>query len=63
MPEDPYVTRSSWMSAPGRADAIDEVADQFERPSGASAFWDDVTARRLARASTLTPRARERRAG
>ena len=26
-----YVTQQSWVQAPGRADAIDDVADQFER--------------------------------
>ena len=27
-----YVTTAGWLSRPGRADLIDDVADQFERP-------------------------------
>ena len=30
-----YVTNAAWPVAPGRADAIDDVADQFERPTAA----------------------------
>jgi len=30
-----YVTNSAWTAAPMRADTIDEIADQFERPAGA----------------------------
>lgn len=30
-----YVTRSEWVRPEGRPDAIDEIADQFERPGGA----------------------------
>ncbi len=63
MPDDSYVTNAAWTANQGRVDAIDEIADQFERPSGAVAFWDDVTTRRLARESTLAPRTLERRAG
>lgn len=40
-----YVTHAAWLRTLGRADAIDEIADQFERrvapkaESGAEAFW------------------------
>lgn len=37
---EPYVTNGTWMHPTGRADAIDDVADQFERPvAGREAFW------------------------
>lgn len=40
-----YVTKASWLRQIGRVDAIDEVADQFERPvaRGAEAFWTPDT--------------------
>ena len=63
MADETYVTNADWMAVPGRPDAIDVVADEFERPSGAAAFWDDVTARRMIHASTFAPRTIERRAG
>ena len=36
-----YVTNDSWLRVTGRPDAIDEIADQFERPApqGSAAFW------------------------
>ena len=34
-----YVTREAWLDGRGRPDAVDEVADTFERP-GAAAFWE-----------------------
>lgn len=36
---DSYVTNAGWTRATGRADAIDDIADQFERPAGAEEFW------------------------
>ena len=68
MAED-YVSNAAWHSTAGRSDAIDDVADQFERvaPSGAGAFWSDLELRRGAtiRATTASfaPRLIERRAG
>lgn len=63
MSDETYVTSAAWVARPGRADAIDEVADQFERPDGATRFWNEITTRRLARAATIAPRAVDRRAG
>jgi hypothetical protein len=60
---DDYVTNAAWRAGTARADTIDEIADQFERPSGADAFWNDVTVRRAAREMALAPRRIERRAG
>jgi hypothetical protein len=34
-----YVTQEAWATPSGRPELIDEVADQFERPSGAQAYW------------------------
>ena len=31
--DETWVTRSAWVRTLGRPDAIDEIADQFERPS------------------------------
>lgn len=44
MTEPDYVTHAAWTAPAGRPDAIDEIADQFERrgattTSGAEAFW------------------------
>jgi hypothetical protein len=38
---DDYVTQAAWHAPAARPDAIDEVADQFERPAaaGAQQFW------------------------
>jgi hypothetical protein len=63
MTEGSYVTNGAWLSQPARDDSIDEIADQFERPAGAVAFWDDVAVRRAMREPTLVPRSMERRAG
>ncbi len=41
MTDSEYVTNAAWLRTAGRADAIDEVADAFERPSGAEAFWTE----------------------
>ena len=60
---DAYVTNGAWLSSATRADTIDEVADQFERPSGAQSFWSEVSQRRAERIARLTPRSIERRAG
>ncbi|WP_375489990.1 hypothetical protein [uncultured Jatrophihabitans sp.] len=37
-----YVTHDAWHRPAGRPDAIDEIADQYERPAdaGAQQFWD-----------------------
>jgi hypothetical protein len=64
-----YVTNGAWLSTASRADAIDEVADQFERPapSGADVFWSSLDLRRgapiRAAAASFVPRTIERRAG
>jgi hypothetical protein len=65
MTDDTYVMNGAWLTPTGRPDAIDEIADQFERraPSGAAEFWDDVSARRVLREVSLAPRSFERRAG
>ena len=69
MTED-YVSNDAWLVGRGRPDAIDEIADQFERPAtsgaatgGAAAFWDDMSSRRVQREMRLAPRHFERRAG
>lgn len=55
-----YVTNDAWVRTLGRPDAIDDIADQFERPhSGAEEFW-----RHAARRGGWVPeRTLERRAG
>ena len=35
---DAYVTQQSWLQPGGRPDAIDEIADQFERPAASVAL-------------------------
>jgi hypothetical protein len=40
MSDEDYVTNDAWLRTAARADAIDDIADQFERPAvGAEAFW------------------------
>jgi hypothetical protein len=41
MAEQQYVTNDAWVRSVGRPDAIDDVADQFERPvaAGMESFW------------------------
>ncbi|MEO9139845.1 MAG: hypothetical protein ABI345_12350 [Jatrophihabitans sp.] len=41
MSDDDYVNNGAWLRNVSRVDAIDVVADQFERPvaAGAEAFW------------------------
>ena len=54
-----YVTNEPWLARAGRSDAIDEIADQFERPArGAEEFWT-VAAKvvALSRAEHAWPRA------
>jgi hypothetical protein len=71
MPDDSYVTNAAWLRQAARPDAIDEVADQFERPAdGAAAFWSGEEAAPWPRSSRgwrsmerMHPRALERRAG
>jgi len=67
-----YVSNAAWVRPAGRPDAIDEVADQFERPAeaGPEAFWTADTASRWPRAPRgwraaehRTSRTLERRAG
>ena len=61
--DEAYVTNEAWRRRAVRADAIDEIADQFERPApGAHAFWVDLLAQRAARDARITPRS-GRRAG
>jgi hypothetical protein len=60
---DDYVTNDAWLHPSARADAIDEIADQFERPSGANAFWTEISVRRVERNMRVAPRTIERRAG
>ena len=45
---DEYVTNDAWVRTVGRPDAIDDVADQFERPSGAARFWSHGAAPAIA---------------
>ena len=72
MTDDNYVTNSAWVRPAGRPDAIDEVADQFERPvdAGMTSFWTGDAAARWPRSSRGwrsmdhgPARALERRAG
>ena len=69
MSDDSYVTNSAWRASAGRADAIDEIADQFERPStsGVESFWVQAELRRSApariAADSFLRRSVERRAG
>jgi hypothetical protein len=35
MRDEVYVTNDAWLRDAGRPDLIDEVADQYERPTGA----------------------------
>lgn len=72
MTDDSYVTNSAWVRQIGRPDAIDEVADQFERPvpDGKAEFWTGGSAARWPHSSggwrsmdRLHSRAPERRAG
>jgi hypothetical protein len=60
---DDYVTNGAWLAKPARPDTIDEIADEFERPSGATTFWSDIGVRRAERDMRLAPRTIERRAG
>ncbi len=58
-----YVSNAAWLTIPVRPDTIDEIADQFERPTGAITFWSDIVTRRAERDTRLAPRVMERRAG
>jgi hypothetical protein len=69
---DDYVSNAAWVRPAGRPEAIDEVADQFERPAtaGSEAFWTAAETARWPRAPRgwrsvehRTSRALERRAG
>ena len=71
MSED-YVSNAAWVRPAGRPDAIDVVADQFERPAepGPEAFWNAESTARWPRAPRgwravehRTSRTLERRAG
>lgn len=48
-----YVTNAAWLRPVGRVEAIDDVADHFERPAapGAEAFWSPEPAGRWPKAS------------
>lgn len=48
-----YVTNAAWLRQVGRVEAIDDVADGFERPAapGAEAFWSPAPAGRWPKAS------------
>ena len=72
MTDNSYVTNSAWVRQVGRPDAIDEVADQFERPAedGRAAFWSGGGSVRWPSSSggwrsidRMHSRAPERRAG
>jgi hypothetical protein len=41
MADESYVTNDAWVRQVGRPDAIDDLADQFERPvaEGMTSFW------------------------
>jgi hypothetical protein len=62
-----YVTHAAWVRTAGRVDAIDEVADSFERPSAAE-FWTPGSGARWPRSAggwrsmaRMHPRTVERR--
>jgi hypothetical protein len=59
--EQEYVTNDAWLRQVGRPDAIDEIADQFERPvaRGVEAFWTAASGPRWPR-TPLGWRAMER---
>jgi hypothetical protein len=40
MSDDSYVTNAAWLRTAGRVDLVDEIADQFERPSDPA--WPQV---------------------
>jgi hypothetical protein len=73
MAENEYVTNDAWVRSIGRPDAIDDVADQFERPVSASAgpesFWSrqqdswPTGSRGWRSRQWMNPRPIERRAG
>jgi hypothetical protein len=57
-----YVTREAWRTGPGKAEAIDEVADAVERP-GTAAFWERAAGRVTPDADQLSRWVSEREAG
>jgi hypothetical protein len=72
MAEEQYVTNDAWVRCVGRPDAIDEIADQFERPvpaPGMESFWSreqaswPTAARGWRSLRWMNPRPMERRAG
>lgn len=72
MSDNDYVTNASWLRQAARVDAIDDVADQFERPvaRGVEAFWTPAcgtpwprSARSWRSMSSMHPRAVEQRVG
>jgi hypothetical protein len=71
MAELEYVTNDSWVRSVGRPDAIDDIADQFERPVavGMQSFWSreqaawPAGARGWRSLQWMNPRPMERRAG
>ena len=66
---DDFVNNGAWATPAGRPDAIDDVADQFERPvTGGEAFWSTAGAwprssRGWRSFDRLHPRTLERHAG
>ena len=63
-PSREYVTNAAWLRTTGRPDSIDEVADQFERPTrGAEEFWTSGTTVAWPRTPRAWVDAPERRAG
>jgi hypothetical protein len=72
MSDETYVTNTAWLRPVGRPEAIDGVADQFERPVTPTpeSFWAADDAIRWPRGSRgwrsmerMHPRAAERRVG
>jgi hypothetical protein len=72
MDQNEYVTNDAWVRSVGRPDAIDDIADQFERPVpavGMESFWsrerESWGSGPRARRSLqwMHPRSIERRAG
>ena len=53
MANERYVTKNAWIRQIGRPDAIDDVADQFERPvaTGMESFWSHYEDTRWPRSS------------
>ena len=52
--DDSYVTYASWVRTTGRVDAVDEIADQFERPV-ATSVWPVAATQPWSRTASRWP--------